>query len=314
MEEHIKLVSGYICHVVIGALCFAAVFCLSVPAAVQAAETEQSKYRIGFSNKSFVHIPKEDMQVAVNVMTRKIASKNDAIGEAKIYTSREEIEKDLRNARVDVLALTADEYLQYRALKLMEPEFLHVYGNSHEMELLILVGSENAAASFADLKRKTVVLPSLNSQGGATLHTWLDTLVMKQGGGSLSSYFSNVSETRSSSQAIMHVFFNKTDACVVTRRFFDLASEMNPQISKKLRHIAQIRNLVGGIIVFRKSLPESRKQEVRNVLANLHKDPDGKQMFTLFQISRLEPYRPEYLKNIENLHAEHRRLKMQGSK
>jgi hypothetical protein len=41
----------------------------------------------------------------------------------------------------------------------------------------------------------------------------------------------------------------------------------------------------------------------------LHEDPEGQQMFVLFQLSRLTPFRPEYLKGTEALFAEHRKLK-----
>jgi len=80
---------------------------------------------------------------------------------------------------------------------------------------------------------------------------------------------------------------------------------VNPQIGRELKVIARIKGLAGGVLAIRRDLPEERKQRVRQALLTLHEDQEGKQMFVLFQLSRLVPFPPEYLKATEALLDEH---------
>jgi ABC-type phosphate/phosphonate transport system substrate-binding protein len=107
----------------------------------------------------------------------------------------------------------------------------------------------------------------------------------------------------------MSVFFRKVDGCVVPRQSFEVTSELNPQIARELKTISRIDRLTGGIIAFRQELPEERKQKIRQALMTLHEDQEGHQMFVLFQLDRLTPFRPEYLKGTETLYAEHKKIK-----
>jgi ABC-type phosphate/phosphonate transport system substrate-binding protein len=285
--------------------------CLLLPAILMAADAQAVHLKMGYSSKAFVSIPKDDIRVAVQVMTNKIALRTVGTAEAKIYNFFEDIEKDVKQSKLDIVALAVEDYLRLRLSGLIEPSMLTVNGKSHEIGLLLLVRKESSAQNFRDLKGKTVALPSIHSQAGATLHSWLELLVMKQGKAVREDYFSGVTETRNASQAIMSAFFRKSDACIVTAQSFETASELNPQISRELRVIGRIDHLTGGIIAVRKGLPEKLKHTISSVLGALHEDTDGKQMFMLFQLTRLTPYRHEYLRHTEALYAEHRKLKFQ---
>ena len=76
-----------------------------------------------------------------------------------------------------------------------------------------------------------------------------------------------------------------------------------------MKVIARIGRLMGGIVAFRQDLPAERKQKVRQALLTLHEDQEGRQMFMLFQLSRLTPFLPESLARIEALYAEHQSLR-----
>jgi ABC-type phosphate/phosphonate transport system substrate-binding protein len=70
----------------------------------------------------------------------------------------------------------------------------------------------------------------------------------------------------------------------------------------------RIGKLAGGIIVFRPDLREDRKQKLMQALRTLHEDEEGRQLFVLFKLNRLVPYKPEYLRATEAFFAEHRNL------
>jgi ABC-type phosphate/phosphonate transport system substrate-binding protein len=292
-----------------GTLALAALAVGSLHGSSAMAESSPFHLNIGFSSKAFVSVPKDDMRIALQVLTQKVARKTVGSAGSRIYDSSADFEKDLKLKKIDVLALGPDEFIFLRAHMPIEPVMVTVGGKSPEVELFLLARKESGLNSVSDLKRRTVALPSKTAQYGITYYTWVETLVMKEGAKSAGDFFSSLLETRSASQAVMTVFFRKADACVVTKQAFEVASELNPQIARELKVVASISRLAGGVIAFRQDLPDERKQKVLQALETLHEDQEGHQIFVLFQLSRLAPFRPEYLKGYEALYAEHRNLK-----
>jgi ABC-type phosphate/phosphonate transport system substrate-binding protein len=265
--------------------------------------------RIGFSGKSFVNVPRDDIRVAVQVLSRKVARKTVGSAESKIYDSQAEIERDLKSKMLDVVALTPEEFIHLRESRLLEPLMTTMSGNSHEFRLLLLARRDGQFRRVSDLKKKQLSIPSSTAQYGSMYQTWLNTLVMREGASSPRAYFSSIRETRNAPHALMSVFFRQADACIVTDQTYVLTSELNPQIAMELVALASYDRLAGGVIAIRHDLPAERKQRVRNALMTLHEDQEGQQMFVMFQLSRLIPFRPDHLKGMESLFAEYQNLR-----
>lgn len=265
--------------------------------------------RIGFSEKSFVNVPRDDIRVAVQVLSRKVAKKSVGSAESKIYDSQAEMERDLKTKTLDVVALTPEEFINLREGRLLEPLMTTMSGNSHEFRLLLLARKDSRFRRVADLRRRQLSIPSSTAQYGSMYQTWLTTLVMREGASSPQAYFSSIRETRNAPQALMSVFFRQADACIVTDQTYALTSELNPQIARELVALASYDRLAGGLVAIRHDLPEERKQRVRKALATLHEDQEGRQMFVMFQLSRLIPFRSDHLKGMESLSAEYQNLR-----
>ncbi|NVN89656.1 MAG: PhnD/SsuA/transferrin family substrate-binding protein [Desulfuromonadales bacterium] len=274
-----------------------------------AAEIGPFHLGIGFSSRAFANVPKEDIRIAVKVLSEKVARKVVGSAESRVYDSSEDFERDLKAKKLDVMALTPEEFIHLRNRVPLEAAMVTVAQKNLQVDLLLLVRKDSGLNSMADLKKKSISLPALMSQLGSTYHTWLETLVMKEGGDSLETHFSSVKDARNGSQAVMAVFFRSAAAGVASSQAFEVTAELNPQVARDLKVIARIGGLAGGVIALRQDLPEDRKQKVRQALKTLHEDQEGRQMFMLFQLNRLTPFRPEYLKGTESLYAAHRNLK-----
>jgi phosphonate transport system substrate-binding protein len=274
-----------------------------------AGEADKFHVNIGFSSRVFVNVPKEDIRIAVQVLSQKVARKTVGTAESRIYETDSEFERALKTKKLDVLAFTPEEFLQLRGQFPLEPIMVTESGKSHELELLLLTRKDSGISRFAELKNTTIALPSETSQFGTIYHSWLENLTMKEGARSVATFLGPLIETHGASQAMMSVFFRKSDACIVSRNAFDISSELNPQLSRDLKVIASIGRLTAGIIAIRQDFPQERKQKVKQALLTLHEDTDGKQMFVLFQLTRLVEFRPEYLKATEALLAENRAMK-----
>jgi ABC-type phosphate/phosphonate transport system substrate-binding protein len=264
---------------------------------------------IGFSSRVFVNVPREDVKIAIQVLARKIAVKTVGSADSRIYDSDSEIERALKARTLDMVALTPEQFLHLRDQTQLEPMMVTVTGKTSELELLLLARKDYGISRFADLRNRTIALPAENSQFGTIYRTWLENMVMKEGAKSAPTFFSAITETRGASQAVMSAFFRKTDACIVSSNAFDVLNELNPQLSRDLRVIESIDRLVGGIVAVRQDLPNERKEKVRQTLENLHKDPDGKQVLVLFQLSGIREFRSDNLKATEAMLAENKALK-----
>jgi ABC-type phosphate/phosphonate transport system substrate-binding protein len=275
---------------------------------VLAAEAGKFHLNIGFSSRAFVNVPKEDMRIAVFILSKKVARKVSDSAESRIYDSTSEMERDLRDHKLDIIALTPDDFFDLKGHFPLDPVMMTATEKGYEVELLLLVRKDSNIRRLKDLRNRNIVLPSKIVRNGNLYHIWLDTLLAREGLPVLDAFFSSVRESRTATQALMPVFFRTTDACVVTGNVFSLASELNPQLGKELTVIAKTGKLAGGIIALRNDLPAPRKQKIKEALMTLQEDQGGRQLFVLFQMDRLVPYRPDYLKETEAFITEYRHL------
>jgi ABC-type phosphate/phosphonate transport system substrate-binding protein len=241
-------------------------------------------------------------------LIRKIAWKHFGKSEARYYDNTSEMAADLKSGKVQVLCGPPEEFLELRNRAPVDPILITSSSSGHETELLLLVRKDSGIRSLLALKNKSIVMPHRNPIN-SMFHVWIETLLMRNGSGSIATFFSSVKEARTASRGIMPVFFRQADACVVTRHIFNLTSEMNPQIGRELVPIARMSKLSQGIISIDRRLPEEIKGKIRQAFLTLPESPDGKQLLMLFQVSRMVPFRPEYLDATEALFAEHQLLK-----
>lgn len=240
----------------------------------------------------------------MNILTRKIARNTVGTADSRIYESTADIERDLRARKVDAVALVPDDYLKLRKKIPLIPLAMTATQSGHEIELLLLARRDAPIQTVKDLRNRSVSIPARVSQYGSFYISWLDLLTLRLGFKGNKEFFGTVMETMKPSQALMQVFFRKSDACVVTRQMFETTRELNPQIGRELAVIARQPKLAGGIIAVRSDYPNEHSERITKELLSLHEDNEGKQLFVLFQLRRLIAYRPEYLKETETFYTD----------
>jgi ABC-type phosphate/phosphonate transport system substrate-binding protein len=273
-----------------------------------AADPGSFHVNIGFSSKAFVNVPREDIRVAVRILSQKVAKNTVGSADSRIYDSTAEIEQDLKAKKLDAVALTPEDFFEISSRTPIEPVMVTATDKGHEVELILLTRKDSGICSFHELKNRIIAVPARIVQYGNMYFTWVEILLMRETYKSIEQYFSTVRETKTPSLSLMQVFFRQADACVVTSQIFELTAELNPQIVRELKVIERVGKLSGGILVLRPDLPGDRKQKLLRSLRTIHEDPEGRQLFLLFQLNRLVPYRPEFLQATAAFFAEHRNL------
>ncbi|SHJ93965.1 phosphonate transport system substrate-binding protein [Malonomonas rubra DSM 5091] len=131
---------------------------------------------------------------------------------------------------------------------------------------------------------------------------WLDSLIYSKFNRGMDQFFSVVSENNDPIQVILPVFFGKKDLAVIPENKFDLMAELNPQMNK-LSRLASSELFVPGVICMKKEGWESEHfhQVLIKGMQEMHLQPAGRQMMTLFKMSQLVPFKPEYLDTVREL-------------
>jgi ABC-type phosphate/phosphonate transport system substrate-binding protein len=286
---------------------FITVMCIF--ATLKTAAGEESRLSLGYTGNAYQETTNQDVKAAVSVLIQKVAWKYFGKSDVKFYDTISEMASALKNGRVQVLCGPPEEFMALKSRAPIDPILITASSSGHETELLLLVRKDSGFQTLADLKDKTLVMPMRNPRVNSMFYVWIETLLMRAGYSSIETFFSSLKETRTTSRGIMPVFFRQADACVVTRQIFNLAAEMNPQIGQELVPIARISKLSHGIISVDRRLPEDVREKIRQAFLTLPDSPEGKQLLMLFQVSKMIPFRPEYLTATKELFDEHQRLK-----
>ncbi len=269
---------------------------------------------VGYSSNVFVDVDLAEAHAVAKAWTDQILKRKflNGTGENIIFPDTDSIEKAVRERSVDLLALVSNEYLHLKGRVPIQPAFVTASEGGFFHQIVLIVRRDAGIRKVGDLRRRQLAVSASQAK---TLHTvWLETLLMPAGFRKAEDFFSSVKEVRGPSQAILPVFFRKADACLTTRQSFDLVCEMNPQVGRELRVLAQSADIAGGVVAFRSSYGATNKEKITRMLEKLDEDPQGRQLLKLFRLSRLVPFRAEYLKTVEDLFRRHETLRVSLAK
>lgn len=269
--------------------------------------------RVGFLANVFSNVDSRDAQVAMELWARELA-RGAGISQARVtlLNSREELSAAILSGSLDIVTLTSLDFLKLRNTLPLIPSFVASNHVGRAREQVLIVSRKSTIRTLSDLRGKTIVL--LPEKRYEPAKIWLETLLMREGKGTPSAYFRKVTTAPNASQAIMHVFFGKTDAAFVNRGSFETTKALNPQLGQQLLVIAESASILGDVTCIPKSINRHMKLAMENAAAHLHESMVGKQMAALFQIDRVIPYRPMYLEGLSLLIEEHSKLERKPRK
>ncbi|MDH3237890.1 MAG: phosphate/phosphite/phosphonate ABC transporter substrate-binding protein [Deltaproteobacteria bacterium] len=283
---------------------------------VPATETGNGQLRlpslaIGYSASVISNVDPGDAKAATKVWADMIMRRKGAIVESEtmVLKNLPALEKALKEKRVDLIFLLPQEYLEARDRLPIVPLVASTPKEGLYEEFVLLVRKDSALATVRDLRRKRLTVET--DQKGTLPLMWLETLLMREGEfEDIEQYFAGVKATHKPSQTILPVFFRQADGCIVTRTAFQTMVELNPQLGKEIREIAISPPFITSIGCLRQDYYDKYKEVLTEHLVNLHEDPQGKQILTLFRKGRLVLFEPPYLASVDALVKEHNDLRL----
>lgn len=266
----------------------------------QTPEDNVGNFQVAFSTNVFKGVYINDAIAGAKILTEALIeeysrTKYDVIPPTT-FGNLEELENLLKSQEVEVYIIHATELIQIRKYNLIEPICAAVRNGSPYDIFYLLVNKNTSYKSLADLKNKRILIGS-PFEGDMPV-IWLENLLKQKKLKSKERYFSSIEYFDKALPAILPVFFNKADACIITKSLFDTVTELNPQIESGLTAIEISEPISIGIVALRKNISNPElKEDVHEAFINLHKNANGRQYLNIFRIESVIDFNEEYLES-----------------
>ena len=278
-------------------------------AKITLAETKDGDLvHFGFSTATLGAVNQNDAVAAMRIWGQMLVQETNipADPDAKIFKDSTAMKNALIRKKVDCINMTAVEYCKVQHLIAKKYMVVGITGDSIDEEYVLLVNRKKNFKTLADLQGR-------NLRWGASVRSslaliWLDTVLAERGFNTSNKFFKTISKKEKISDVILPVFFGKVDACVVTRKAFELMVELNPQIGKQTHVLLASPPFVPTIFGFRAGLDVPVEIQIMKELTHWHKSQIGRQILTLFQVERLDQQSTSCLVDTLALLEEHKRL------
>ena len=264
--------------------------------------------RVGFSTRILSDIDPRDAQVAMELWTKELGRSMGINTELQtvIFRNTAGLLEAVKKGELTVVSLPAIEYLKIRDEVGLAPSIVSTNNAGTARQFVLITRRDSGIRTVADLQGRLILLPSPTKQ--EVSHIWLDVLLMREGKRDRSSFFRQVKEAPSASQAIMAVFFGHANGAIVNRGALEASKTLNPQIGSQLSVVAESKPLLGDITCIPITVNEKLKRSIEYAALHLHESTVGRQIFTLFHIDRTISFQPSYLDGISDLLRERNRL------
>lgn len=279
---------------------------LSPQAAESAPGLRTEVLTIGLTKTAFLNVNRNDMEAALKTLAQTIGRKHGYEVEARtaFYEEAPAFAAAVKAGAVRLAITDSWTYLAMDPAGLGTPSFVSMEQGRIGKPYLLLTHRDKGLNTLADLRGKNLaVLEIVNSSLG---RPWLETLLASNRLGALETFFHEVKFVGKPTAAVLPVFFGKADACLVDATVFKVMTEMNPQVGRALRTIATSEPLVDGLQILSFagwSGAEQFKQDVIQAIGELHLNPAGQQLLTLFKTDQMAPFEDSQIDAVRRLRA-----------
>lgn len=245
---------------------------------------QREALHVAFTSAMFADVNVNDAKAAIGVWADSISSAKGLRLQTstEIFDDVEALGRAMDERRVHLAAVSV---AQYQRLK--RPRFgtilLGGRRGRYPEDFLLLVKNP-AFTSLASLKGRRLVTVEGFSYDMSV--AWLETALLDAGLGAPSSHFGTITKVARPARAVLPVFFDQQDACLISRHGYELMAELNPQLGRTLVPLAVSPPFAHAIMLLdRRYAPKVRADVVR-ALVTLHETPRGQQVLSMFGIER----------------------------
>ncbi len=206
----------------------------------------------------------------------------------------------------DIVNLLSIDYIRYANRDYWIPIAVSIDDGHVPEEYLLLVQRDGGVNNLKQLRGKSISI--LKGPDSRFSRAWLQNQTLENFKRPAAGFFKQIKENEKVSNVVLDVFFNKMDACLVGYNAYQIMTELNPQIKKRLKIIKSSPGYIKGLVCIRTDFNPAYYADILDGLLNLTNSKAGNQILKLFGESRLIPFEPRFLKNIEQLVSDQKKL------
>lgn len=221
------------------------------------------------------------------------------------YDSPTALHEDFLAGKIDGVQADAMTFVRYfKPDELAEGYATMMKGG---WNMMLFASNDHAPLDLAGLTGKRIAVVKEDP----AIDLYLETLCLRYHQHPCNEVFGDIQPVTTSNQALMRVFFGKADAALVYGYGYEVAVEMNPQLGRALRKLAEypITSLFFGF--YSAKTDKRLRDRTLPVMPTLHTYPRGRQLLDIFKIERLETVTAAALQPALDLEREYQQLKAQ---
>lgn len=293
-------------------LIYTVIAILFLAAPLSGQEKNDKVIRACFLSSGLRDVNVNDAKLAMKILTRKVAERTKKYRNHKIEVliarSLPEMIKLLKDNKIHLVSLAPAEFYHVTKRIKLTPIMMSSKHDKPQVRFLLLVRKDRGVKRIEDLRGKKVYIQNTDQE--KLMKIWMDVQLKEQGLQRTEKFF----DLRSvkTSKAVLQVYFKVIDACIVEEACFQTLVELNPDLGRKLTPIYRSDKFPDGILALPADHDDEFKKTIVKIASNLHMDPEGRQILTIFRKKRSAPFDDRYMKNLEKLMKRHKELVKQN--
>lgn len=254
--------------------------------------------RIGLMDTLFRDIDEGSIKSSVDQFQSMMEKETGLKGSSAHVKDWQQLAKDVADGKYDIgvfhgyeLAWARDKNPKLKALAI-------AVNQKDEPKAILIVRNDSKSTGLGDLKGLNLAMPT-QSKG----HCWLflDRACDKLGN-EPAKYFGKIAASETTEDALDDVVDGNVDAALVDEVGLERFRSRKPKRFEKLKELEKSAAFPSPAIVYQEgNLDEGTRRKIFDALMNAPKNPEGKQMLTVWRLSSFERVPKGYDRTVDDI-------------
>lgn len=265
----------------------------------------ERQLRIGFDVSALPDVIRADLEVSMQLWAEEISRAADVPVTVRLYENQDQqMVTDFQTGATNFLFASPLQFLEQFDKSSLADGFTAIPEGMHFDSLVLLTLKGKNLDRLDQLKNKHV-----STLKAIPFHTiYLQTLCLRTFKQDCTRQLFVNQQEKNSNRLILRLFFQQTDAVVVSKSAFNIASEMNPQLLDAIQVVAELNDIPMSVGYFNASVELEFREEVITKAISMKQYPRGEAMLRVFNTDTVVRSKLSDLDAVERLLREFQAL------
>lgn len=265
---------------------------------------------VGNSTLGLLENEKQNVNLGFNSAFNELLTSENVRCDFITYDSSAALALAIQNNQVNAFFGSPMEFLGSEQFLIAKPMVSGIVNKKLKGRVFLVARKESNINTLQQLKgaRFSAQKLAIDDVGGL----FLETLLLENKLPPAKKLFLEVKEVDTSNQALIDLFFKKTDVTLVGETEFEIAAELNPQLRLQTKVIAASEPYLIFVTAARKGLPAEEFNSIKNALLNVNNTAKGRKVLSLMKVDGFQEVSLNDLENVRALISKHQRLKAEA--